>query len=304
MVVMSTFALLDTASDISLISSQLARDLGLKGTVKSLTINTMNSACTQRSMCVSLSVHAVGNPDLPPLFMNEVFTRDGSFNCAPQQVCSLAAFEHLRGLPLYDVDPSQVKLLIGANAPKAHIQLDVREGMSHEPIAVQTCLGWCVFGHADIMKGQGHNANVNLLMTEHEQLEKQVERFWLTESFGVSVTDAALSMEDARTQRVLDELMYLQDGHYVVPMLWKDPDCHIPNNYGVALKRYYSLLRRLKADSQLCDKYEASVNDYIDKNYARKLSPEEVRSTSPRTWYLPHHAVVSKKKARKSQGCI
>ena len=36
-------------------------------------------------------------------------------------------------------------------------------------------------------------------------------------------------------------------------------------------------------------KYRAVINEYVDKNYARKLTPEEIARKSRITWYLPHH---------------
>ena len=38
------------------------------------------------------------------------------------------------------------------------------------------------------------------------------------------------------------------------------------------------------------------MNGYLEKGYARKLSPDEAKSKSEKTWYLQHHPVQAKHK--------
>ena len=39
--------------------------------------------------------------------------------------------------------------------------------------------------------------------------------------------------------------------------------------------------------------YNETMNDYIAKGYARQLSKSEVKSSSPKTNYLPHHGFAN-----------
>ena len=39
--------------------------------------------------------------------------------------------------------------------------------------------------------------------------------------------------------------------------------------------------------------YTETMNDYIAKGYARQLSKSEVKGTTPKTNYLPHHRVTN-----------
>ena len=70
---------------------------------------------------------------------------------------------HLNGLNLSDVKACDVKLLIGANVPRAHLQLEVRQGAFNDPIAIHTPLGWCVMG----VKNETH-FHVNYMSTAHD----------------------------------------------------------------------------------------------------------------------------------------
>ena len=51
--------------------------------------------------------------------------------------------------------------------------------------------------------------------------------------------------------------------------------------------------------TQFLKKYLASIDDYVEKGYARKLTPEETKVRSNTTWYLPHHPVLNPRKPGK-----
>ena len=67
----------------------------------------------------------------------------------------------------------------------------------------------------------------------------------------------------------------------------------------MALKRFHFLRRRLRADDKLYEPYKAKMKHYVDKGFARKLTNEEARISSPKTWYLPHHPVFNPNKPGK-----
>ncbi len=62
------------------------------------------------------------------------------------------------------------------------------------------------------------------------------------------------------------------------------------------MKRLVSLEKKLEKDLALKERYQQSIETDIQNGYIRKLSPEEAKSPSPVTWYLPHHPVVNPRK--------
>ena len=52
-------------------------------------------------------------------------------------------------------------------------------------------------------------------------------------------------------------------------------------------------------DSEKAKAYYDTVETYIAKGYARKLSPAEITEEPENTWYLPHHAVTNPNKPGK-----
>ena len=302
--VINTYALLDSASDITLINSELARDLGLKGQKQDLVVDTMGPSFNFRSMCVSFFVKAGRDADASPLFVSKAWTRPGVFNCPSFMMSEkLQGLEHLHGLNLSDVGSHEVKLLIGANVPKAHLQLDAREGSCNEPIAIQTHLGWCVMGVQDSVASKSQRAHVNFLSSGNVGLDglvSQVERFWQTESFGVKFDTAkSFSIQDQKALQVLDNRTKFENGHYEVPMLWKLEDVKLPHNRDMAEKRFQTLSKRVLRDKDFGTKYCDVMDGYIAKGFARKLSDDEVKVSTGKTWYLPHHSVLNPKKPNK-----
>jgi hypothetical protein len=295
----STYALLDSASDITLINSDLAHDLGLRGQTKTLTVNTMTSSSTVNSSCVSVSVRESNNPNACPIWIQEAWTKKGCFNCSPVRTSDIQHLEYVSDLHLIDIDPSDIKILIGANVPKAHLQLNVREGSVNEPVAIQTHLGWCLMGPSSLEVRDSRQAHVNNLISFEEQLNTQVEKFWKTESFGVTASICKpISVQDRKALVTLESETRFVNGHYQVPMLWKKVE-KLPDDRGMAERRFQSLQKRLSSNIELKGKYSDVLNGYIAKGHARKLTNAEIKNVTDKTWYLPHHCVLNPKKPEK-----
>jgi hypothetical protein len=300
----NTYAMLDSASDITLINSELAKDLGLKGQPQDLLVDTMGPSFNFRSMSVSFFVKAARDPDAKPLRVPKAWTRPGVFNCPSFKMFEkLHGLKHLQGLNLADVGSHEVKLLIGANVPKAHLQIETREGPPNEPIAIHTCLGWCVMGVQDTAMSKSPRAHVNFLSSASVGLDglvSQVERFWQTESFGVKVdADKSFSIQDQKALEVLEANTRFSNGHYEVPMLWKNENVKMPFNRDMANKRFQTLSKRFEKDNDFQSKYCKVMNGYIEKGFARILTSEEAKVVTDKTWYLPHHSVINPKKPNK-----
>ncbi|KAK6186774.1 hypothetical protein SNE40_006050 [Patella caerulea] len=297
-----TYGLLDSASEVTLIHDCLAMELGLKGPISNLNIQTLNKESTRISKKVSFSIRSANDMDSKNLYISEAWTVDSeAFHCPTQTLDS--EWRHLDGLNIPNIHPSQVQLLIGINVPKAHLQLEIVEGNTYEPIAVRTALGWSLMGVADEKELDTHDniqAKINLIVKQDEDINQLMENFWKTESFGTTFKyDSPTSFEDRKSLKMLEENTNLVNGHYEVGMLWKEDNLVLPNNRKVADRRFQLLEKRLlhPGNEQFQKLYSQTLNGYINKGYAHKL-PELCESSS-RTWYLPHHGVVNPNKPGK-----
>ena len=129
---------------------------------------------------------------------------------------------------------------------------------------------------------------------------RQIQKFWDTESFGVRHHQQhPSSADDRNAMKKLEENTKHIDGHYQVPMLWKSNDVHFPDNRQMAKRRLDSLEKRYDREPDFKKLYVQTMNTYIEKGFARKMTSVEAKNTSAKTWYLPHFGVINPNKPGK-----
>ena len=298
--VVDTYAALDAGSDSTLIRRDLADHLRLGGETHQISLNTVGSdAKIQNVSRVSFSLSSKVHPQ--PISVQGAWVIDRlnvpSVKVSKERVTE--QWNHLLNIDLPELDGSDVKVLVGSDMAHLLIHLDVRQGRWDEPIAVKTPLGWTLFGNVDNERCDTINANF-LVTDQQAQLQNQIERFWEIDSYATkqAPSDSGVSAEDRRALSILESSTVKEEGHYKTALLWK-AEPSLPNNRAMAVSRLHSTERKLKKNPELARKYRDVINSYISKGHAKKLTPEESRKTTSRTWYLPHHAVLNPNKPGK-----
>ena len=110
-------------------------------------------------------------------------------------------------------------------------------------------------------------------------------------------TDSTLSVEDKKVLDLWDSTCCLVDGHYMLPIPWKNPNEPLPNNFSVAIKRLDNLVKRL-TKTDLMSRYNQEITKLIDSKYAEVI-PDSELNDSNRIFYLPHHVVFNVNKPSK-----
>ena len=293
-----TYALLDSASEVTMIHTDLAEKVGVKGAPKTLIMNSVSGESTHKSEVISLRVRDKNDLDAETVYIKDVWTVSlNTFADMKQYV--QPEWIHVQDLNIPDIHPQQVKMLIGINVPKVHIQSDIRVGRDDQPIAVRTVLGWSLLGTTSQKLNEAVQAKVNLIVQQDVTLHEQIEQFAKTESFGIIEKDKIpTSVEDRHSLQILENTTQLRDDHYEIGMLWKN-DTYLPCNIQAAQQRYYSLMKRLQNNPDMKATYTDTLNSYVEKGYAKKLTRDEIPSDNARVWYLPHHGVTNPNKPGK-----
>ena len=159
------------------------------------------------------------------------------------------------------------------------------------PTAIHTKLGWVLSGptnapineHTSSCTVTTHllQADSQPTCAETAQLSEQLRSFWELESLGIMEEEKTLYDEFAATIR-------FQDGHYKVPLPWKEFHEPLGDNYQLCEKRLRGLLKRLRHEPEVLKQYDSTIRDQLEKGIIEP-APEETKST---THYLPHHGVV------------
>ena len=198
-------------------------------------------------------------------------------------------WNHLQDVQIEVDDSQEILIVIGADYPHLHISQDVRIDNDDKPIAISTLLGWVLLGG----KSRKNYVRANFIVKETELLLNTVKTFWSLESYGTCQKDdvSALPLQEQKPLETLENTVQFSDNHYSVGLLWKENKPTLPYNKSLALSRFHSLEKKFRQHPKFFKKYKNTVNDYISKGHAVKLSPEEAKHRSPVANYVPHHDV-------------
>jgi hypothetical protein len=123
--------------------------------------------------------------------------------------------------------------------------------------------------------------------------DEQVQEFWDLETLGVKDNPlSTLAADDARAQQLFDETVRcLPSGRLEVGWPWRDAALALPDNFGMAYQRLESVLRKLRQDPVMARAY----CKVFDEQRGLGIWEPAQRSRGGREHYLSHHAVVTHK---------
>ena len=292
-----TYAFLDQGSTHSFCNKKLIASLGISGTPDEIVLQTLTDSKAHKGCTFSLSVSSLDGKE--SFVLPKVFSIDDipvTPNAIPAKN-DLSKLSHLRGLHFPRIHGATVTLLIGADAPEIFCMQSIRKGTRGQPIAVETPLGWSLLGPS-LSFSTSKNCSVNFVKSD-PVLKSQISSLWETD-FGndTSVFGIPTSREDRVAYDIMSKSVNYIAGHYHLPLLWRS-DVELPEeSIAMAQRRLFSLKKRLSSDTVLCNKYVNVLENYIDKGYAKKVSPDQLDNTNVK-WYLPHHPVFHPKKPDK-----
>ncbi|XP_063534822.1 uncharacterized protein LOC134744834 [Cydia strobilella] len=312
--VFTTSAFLDDGSSISLISKSLAARAGLRGRTETMRVSgawkDSDLECTYT--VVSIDVSSLNGSEIFNINLRAV----DNLHIPEQDFRSIDCnkFAHLQKLKdkwSPNVISCNPEVLIGQDNYDLIMPLEICKGKPFEPFASRTVLGWSVHGKMRAPHGWGTHAAHNLLIaaegagapcpSAHDDalrdLHEEVRRYFSIDSLGLC-NKPRQNSDDVRALAQLDRTTTFADGRWQVGLPWRDENSVMPDSYPNALNRLKGVEKKMAANSEYAQRYTDRVNHLFQNDFAREVS--DPRSTSPHTWYLPHHAVdnLNKKKLR------
>lgn len=301
-----TFAMFDSASDISIMDSELANQLGIDGPEKSLNIQWLDKN-TQNFKSKIADVNISGTFKNAPVFrlhnvrlMKKINLPSQSLNM--EQINS--RYNYLTNIPVDSYQNGSPKILLSLKEFRLTLsnQPPVSKGIG--PIATKTKLGWMIYGPIENLNEREDVQRVytTFEVREDEMLEDlnaAVHKFISCDEFGSGDCKHVQSGEEKRSFAILEKTTIRSEERYESGLLWKRENINLPNNYSYAVKRFESIEKKMDKDELYRNVYTTKINEYIKKGYAVQLSVEEAQKISPRTWYLPHFGVLNKNKPGK-----
>ena len=279
--------LLDSGAQISLIRSDTADSLGLKG--KDISVNIVKVGGEEEELHTKVyrvpvsgiddskkhSVRAIGIP----------YISEGA-----ESISTNIITEQL-GIPRNEIrrGKGQVDLLIGID--HAHMHTGPTKQSEHL-VARKSPLGWVVFGSAT---GESGSTTSTLLHVKYAT-PVDLSDFWTTKAMGVEVKpctceEGKLSQLERQEKRMIEESATKLGNQWLVPYPWKHDPHTLPDNKSQAIKRLESTERRLLKNSDQAAAYNKKMVEMTEMNFSRKLSEEEEKGYKGPIHYISHHAV-------------
>ena len=237
---MTTYGLIDSGSDITMIDPSVVNLLNIEGAPSKLTLTTVNNADVEEGMKVNFKIAPVDSQNDHVLNVNSAWAvKDLTIPLKHTKLSrSVEQCPHLRKVSFPEVERKKISILLGTNIQEVFIPLDVRRGKPNDPIAIKSCLGWSILGGASNVQSRSQGL-INLVTAQDVSLDKQLEEFWKVESYGTARPESKpLSVEDRRALKLIENSICLRDGHYQMGLLWKDDNPVLPYNRSLAEARF------------------------------------------------------------------
>lgn len=307
------FAIGDSGAEITLVRSDLIRELGIRGQECAINLQWADEQIKQsRAQRVILRIKGV-LPDSPLITLDECYAVD-DLNLASRSlnVNKLKTiFPYLKEINFDSYENVSPSLLIGSR--HAHIfeaVEGIKEGGPGNPVGMKCKLGYTIYGGApEQYDGNNFASNVQVLSessaqcdvaVSNEQLEKIYTKFCSVESLGISHVASHATKDEKNAIAILEEEMrILPNGSVEVPLIWNRNNKEIPslpNNMKMVYKRQLSHEQKLSKSPELKKAFNDNFNELLQKGYARVATTADIENSWPNVWYLPMSLVVNRNK--------
>lgn len=294
--------LLDCGSQTSYISMSCLKRLGLKRFNLSFSIQGLGSMREITSHGATTCKIRPVSKNSPCLTIEAVILEKLCPNMPASILDNNKDWSYLENINLADPHfnrPASIDLIIGAEL-FPYILQDGRIASNNDmPVAINTIFGFVIMGK---LSSETRNTPqcITLFSSINNNdilsLDSSLKRFWEIEE--IPKTNF-ISPEDELCEKIFTETVSRNsDGRYIVHLPFKNNFCDfdLESSRSLALKRFYSLERRLNSNTQLYKKYSDTIQEYLD-NDVLELIPESSFKTNS-GFYIPHHPVVKDDKIR------
>ena len=243
----TTYGLVDSGSDVTMIDPSLIEQLEIQGEASQLFISTVKQReKREQGVKVSFKIASVNDQDPREIAVCGAWAvKDLTIPLKHALVRKrIGQWPHLRQVPFPEVSTNKVSVLIGTNVQEAFIPLKVKRREPNEPLAIRSCLAWSILA-GSVSCSDEHQFNLNHVSCEEISLSCQLEDFWRVESYGTEKQSLkTMSVEDHKTMKIIDDTISKVDGHYQIGLLWKQEVPSLLFNRAAAEARLQHLKRR------------------------------------------------------------
>ncbi|XP_025997894.2 uncharacterized protein LOC113006176 [Solenopsis invicta] len=275
-------ALLDTGATANFISINFAKRLKLPISPCTISVGAIDYMSTKTKGAVRIIIQSRHDKFAKELTCLIVPTIS---DLVPFEVFSRKNIKLPEGITLADPEfhvPRPIDLLIGSSTTLSLLstgQVDL-SNRNRDLYLQNTRLGWIIAG--GVTTGNNYTKGHLCSLTD---LESQMAKFWATEEI-TDNSSRSIAVHDSETH-FLENVIRNNDGRYVVRLPFRNKERQLGNSRNVALKRFYSLERKLELNPELKTAYTQIFEEYLNLNQMTLIN-----DPSDDGFYMPHHAVI------------
>lgn len=292
----NTYALLDEGSTITMIDSSIADSIGALGPQDPLTVRWTNSIINEERESQRISLCIRGQSENTSYRLQNVRTiRNLSLPVQSVNIRHLCQkWGYLQKIQLPNLKEVQPKILIGHDNIDLIIPREIFEGGKNSPMLTKSKLGWVV--HGNICNGHflREKDEFSFFVTqEPDSMDELVRNSFKIDCLGIKKIENLYTPEEQRALDILQETTKrVSPSKWESGLLWRNDDKNIPKSKYTAIARLKYIEKKMAKDNQFCTDYSKKISEYVTKNYAKKLTKEEIPVQNLRVWYLPHFVVT------------
>lgn len=278
-------AILDSGSQVNLITEGLVHRLGLPARATSISINGIGTNRTKVQHRVNINLQSRLNKFSTHL---EAFVLPQIISPQPAQPFTIDKWSIPSNVVLADPTfnrPEKIDILLGAEFYHQLLTIGQIKLADDLPLLQNTTLGWIVSGK---LSGEQLSSAICGVLTEEDKMNTAIERFWELEE--VEGKQQQLSPYDAQCEAHFNQHTTRDDeGRFIVRLPFCAETSLLGSSHNIAFNRFLALERRLSKDASLKIQYEQFMKDYETMGHMSKINVDEVKGHK---YFIPHHSVV------------
>lgn len=301
-----TYALLDDGASASFLDLEIAAKLGVCGPERQIRLDCVGGLSKDTTVQY-VDFHIKGRHAKETYMIRRARAIKG-LGCAARptiEKSDVSKFSYLSDIKEeFCYDNVKPTIIIGIDNWHLTMSRATRKGSRTQPVAIQTALGWVLFGFGCSKTAPVDTVNHTTVsdpevvaISDRAILEQLIREQYSIDSIGISKREAR-STDDVRAVQILERTARrLPSGRYEVGLLWKTDNLFVPDSSKLALSRFLSLEKKMCRDSNYAERYRQNIHDMIRKGYAELCT--EVHTAKSPVWVLPHFGVTNPNKPNK-----
>lgn len=285
-------AILDSGSQVNLVSERVVKRLSMSTSEALLSINGIGNAQKRTTKRINVKLQARNNNFTTNL---EAFVLPTIIPPQPNQHINVSKWKipNVELADPYFYQPGKVDILLGAEYYFSLIRNGKIELANNLPILLNTSLGWIVSGRTSLNQDSADASICAISTTDHgsfdnDLLNDVIERLWRMEDNG-SYEKSHSQNEQQCEAHFAQNTQTHHDGRFIVRLPFRENTSALGESRDMAYNRFMSLERRLLKDPPTRAQYINFMEEYIKMGHMTEI---DINSLLNPNYFIPHHYVL------------